>query len=573
MIITDGEKIKAFGKGKLYISRDGEIFDNNFTRLNVEYDVKTGKPCIRIYNGGIELFFVETLVARTFVKKFAPGQQYIIHINEDVQDNRACNLKWVDAYEFMKHPADSNSYLKKSTESVYPVKDNRDKYMVDGTGSLVEIEKKETTPVVEKDADSLGIANKIINEMANAQSKSYVGKRLGETPEVRLPDDLKEIEVKGKRIKFSKSGRVVTLRKEINIDKYFDKRFDYRYTGIKIQTALIELFDNEAFSDVGTFMAINYLYHPSIINITNYTSSLSDLAVYRLEGYSSDKFVFELMRNDTCIKTFSSYSAMINYWSENYKEWSYNITGFEKKGVYIKRKKEFEAPTTYYWRLTLPHGTVISKCPRDKFEKWERPTYDYTVLSIADTVQVLETVNSKIIGSDYFDTKSIRNSIRRHAITNNDATITDMASKVFKRERTSTVTKDIAPIDHFKCILEMQTYPNTKEVRNARPITIKTMNKYMVTNTGHIVDMKTETFVPEYLKTDNFYVFVNIEGIEYRVDELVIYAFYKKNPDDVEDKVIVHRNNNTMDNRLSNLKFVKKEDEGRYLPEWVSNAN
>ena len=410
--------------------------------------------------------------------------------------------------------------------------------------------------------------------MANAQSnKSYVGKRLGETPEVCLPDDLKEIEVKGKRIKYSKSGRVVTLRKEINIDKYFDKRFNYRYTGIKIQTALIELFDNEAFSDVGIFMAINYLYHPSIINITNYTSSLSDLAVYRLEGYSSDKFVFELMRNDTCIKTFSSYSAMINYWSENYKEWSYNITGFEKKGVYIKRKKDFEAPTTYYWRLTLPHGTVISKCPRDKFEKWEKPTYDYTVLSIADTVQVLETVNSKIIGSDYFDTKSIRNSIRRHAIMDNDTTITDMASKVFKRERTSTVTKDITPIDHFKCILEMQTYPNTKEVRNARPITIKTMNKYMVTNTGHVVDMKTGTFVPEYLKTDNFYVFVNIEGIEYRVDELVIYAFYKKNPDDDEEKVIIHRNNNTIDNRLSNLKFVKKEDEGRYLPEQISTAN
>ena len=82
---------------KQHLKRNGYLAVD----LSKDYQVKT--------------ISVHRLVAIAFVEGYSEGKNYVDHINCNKQDNRACNLEWVNAKENSKR-AKSNNLFKPSNK-------------------------------------------------------------------------------------------------------------------------------------------------------------------------------------------------------------------------------------------------------------------------------------------------------------------------------------------------------------------------------------------------------------------------------------------------------------------------
>ena len=103
----ENNDVKNYGN-KVFVSRYGEVFDRHLNKLVPELD-KDKRAYVQINNVGFELLYIETLVARMFVKHEGQNRTpYLIHLDGDLQNNNADNLKWVDADEFAQYIAFDN---------------------------------------------------------------------------------------------------------------------------------------------------------------------------------------------------------------------------------------------------------------------------------------------------------------------------------------------------------------------------------------------------------------------------------------------------------------------------------
>ncbi len=99
--------------GNVYSYKKGEKF-----KLKSPPDTQ-GYRLVRLFrNGKSKTFYVHRLVATCFLPN-PENKKYVIHLNDDRTDNRACNLQWANAIEFNSKKLKVTPTLKKEIKFLY----------------------------------------------------------------------------------------------------------------------------------------------------------------------------------------------------------------------------------------------------------------------------------------------------------------------------------------------------------------------------------------------------------------------------------------------------------------------
>ena len=454
----ENNDVKNYGN-KVFVSRYGEVFDRHLNKLVPELD-KDKRAYVQINNVGFELLYIETLVARMFVKHEGQNRTpYLIHLDGDLQNNNADNLKWVDADEFAQYIAFDNVEVQ-SNEDIIEYNDQLEtkynelvkKYInmsktfeqyeeenkklktelkdlrIENANQLADIgnynitvmEQAKKLEKYEQYIASIGtssdrkqpkIPNSIQKQLANSAKQISVvqqkkPKRIGTTSEYNLVDEPKEIKYSRATYFITPNGNIQNkYRGRIDMINIDDKNICSQTKRAILTSAFFTKNKKR-----NQYSKVNYLLNLSVVNLVAMAGNNGldrGYAVYRpVNATKSNAITYTLMKNGLVVYSTNIYAELV----ANLK---INIPVHNKaclvNSYWISQHRNIDAASDiWYIRITMPDGTIITKCPEQCFDKWEvsQLTDDYVVCSIKDCVSAFKSINANT-GRDLINTDLI----------------------------------------------------------------------------------------------------------------------------------------------------------------------
>ena len=658
--MNESNDVKNYNN-KVFVSRYGEVFDRHLNKLVPEFD-KDKRAYVQINNLGFESLYIETLVARVFVKHEGKNYTpYLIHLDGNLQNNNADNLKWVDADEFAQYITFDTVEDVQSNEDIIEYNDqletkynelvkkytnvsktlerceeenkklktelknlrvenakqlaNIGNYSITVTEQAKRLEQYEqiittmdTSSIKAKKTFKVNVHNKAdIDKPAQPTQpvqqkvqKKKEPKMIGITAEYVLVDEPKEV-------KYGKATYCITPNGNIR-NKYRGQidvvNIDDKNTCPRIKKAVLSLAFFSKNKKRNMYDKVNYLLNLSVMNMANVTENtglIRGYAVYKpVNATKSNTITYTVMKNGQMVYSTNIYAELVANLFRILPDLS------KKRSVgrhWISQQQNIsKANNVWYIRIIMPDGTIITKCPKQYFDKWEVSLLDddYMACSIKDCVTIFNNIN-KQAKRDLINTNEILKNFDKYRLKDQKYDLTEEAkdailtylngsedqeqeqepikeiSQLIKKPEPIKIKDANETLNNFQTSfvsdiikLDIAEKVNNAELIHARRIRNNDIpESYKACRNGHIVDIVAHKYLTEYIKKNDYYVFVEIGGKEYRVDKLIAEAYYvgKDRADKIKNCVIIHTNKNLMDNRRDNLEYKPKEEANRYLPD------
>lgn len=646
-------------ENKVFVTKCGIVLDMHLNRLVPEFN-KDKRAYVQINNVGFELFYIDTLVARMFVKnKDQTRTPYLIHLDGDLQNNNADNLKWVDADEFAHHITIDNTEEVQSNEDIIEYNDQLEtkynelvkKYnnvsktleqreeenkklktelknlRVENANQLADIGNYSIT-VVEQ-AKRLEQYEQIITKMdissikakkmfkVNVHNKADIDKPTQPTQPVQQKvQKKKEPKMTGitaeydlvdepKEIKYGKATYFITPNGNIR-NKYRGQKdvinIDDKNVCPQAKKAVLSLAFFAKNKKRTIYDKVNYLLNLSVMNMTiatEHSCLTRGYAVYKpVNATKSNTITYTVMKNGQMVYSTNIYAELV---ANLFRIISNPNRRYTVTKYWISQQQNIsKANNIWYIRIIMPDGAIITKCPKQYFDKWEVSLLDddYMACSIKDCITMFDNIN-KQAKRDLINTNEILKNFDEYILKDQKYDLSEEAKDVILTYLNGSKDQEQEPVKEISQLIKKpepikikdanETLNNfqssfvtdiikldiAEKVNNAELIHARRIRNsdipesYKACRNGHIVDIIAHKYLTEYIKKNDYYVFVEIGGKEYRVDKLIAEAYYvgKDRADKIKNWVVIHTNKNLMDNRRDNLEYKPKEEANRYLPD------